>query len=201
MIKEVDIKQTRDIKNKLETREEQGELYLEGYFAVFNSETELWAGAFEEIDQHAFDNTLSNDIRALINHDTTLVLGRNKANTLELKVDSYGLWGKIRINQNDTDAMNLYQRVKRGDISGNSIGFNIINEETQFREDGTIKWILKEIDLHEVSVVTFPAYKNTQIQARQEQYQNIKKRELDARKQKVKERLKNAKTFDVAEKN
>ena len=66
-------------------------MYIEGYFAVFNRQTELWPGAYEEIAPGAFDETLGNDIRALINHDATLVLGRNKAGTLELKTDSYGL--------------------------------------------------------------------------------------------------------------
>ena len=51
-------------------------MVIEGYFAVFNSETELWRGAYEEIAPGAFDNTLSNDIRALIDHETRAVLGR-----------------------------------------------------------------------------------------------------------------------------
>ena len=90
-------RQIRSIVSDLKIRQEnENEMYLEGYFAVFNRETELWPGAYEEIDPHAFDNTLGNDIRALINHDTTLVLGRNKANTLELKTDSHGLWGRIK---------------------------------------------------------------------------------------------------------
>lgn len=182
--------QVRNITNKLETREEEdGKLFLEGYFVVFNRETKLWEGAFEEIDPGSMNNTLGNDIRALINHDTTLVLGRNKSNTLELKVDSYGLWGRIDINKNDTDAMNIYERVKRGDVSGNSFGFNILNEETDFREDGSIKWTIKEIDLHEVSITTFPAYEETSIQARKRDVEEIKKRKLEARRNKLIERM------------
>lgn len=156
----------RSIAADLKTRAEEDEMTIDGYFAVFNSVTELFPGAFEEIAPGAFDKTLSNDIRALINHDTALVLGRNKAGTLDLKVDSRGLWGSIRINPNDTDAVNLYERVKRGDVDQCSFGFNILQEETDFREDGTVKWILKDIDLHEVSVVTFPAYDATGVQAR-----------------------------------
>lgn len=182
--------QIRSITSDLETRAaEDGDLYLEGYFAVFNSETELWPGAYEEIDPEAFANTLGNDIRALINHNTDMVLGRNKANTLELKTDSHGLWGRIKINPNDTDAMNTYERVKRGDISGNSFGFNILGEETEFRDDGTVKWRITDIDLHEVSVVTFPAYEQTNIQARKKEVEQHKQREFEARKSKIKERL------------
>lgn len=181
--------QIRSITSDLKTREENEEKYLEGYFAVFNRETELWPGAFEEIAPEAFNNTLGNDIRCLINHDTTLVLGRNKANTLELKADSHGLWGKVKINSNDTDALNIYERVKRGDVSGNSFGFNILNEETDYRDDGTIKWTIKEVDLHEVSICTFPAYEDTTIQARKKEVDQYQKRQLELRKTKLKERL------------
>lgn len=190
--------QVRNITSNLETREEadDGKLFLEGYFVVFNKETELWPGASEEIDPLAFSNTLGNDIRALINHDTTLVLGRNKSNTLELKTDEKGLWGKIEVNKEDTDAMNIYQRVKRGDVSGNSFGFNILSEETDYREDGTVKWTIKEIDLHEVSITTFPAYEDTSIQARSNQLEQYKKRQLEIKKEKIRERITNVKAID-----
>lgn len=182
---------TRSVVTDLKTRAEQeGEKSIEGYFAVFNRQTELWPGAFEEIDSGAFDKTLGNDVRALINHDTSLVLGRNKANTLELKTDSHGLWGSIRINPNDMDAVNLYERVKRGDVDQCSFGFNIVKEETDWRDDGTVKWTIKEIDLHEVSVCTFPAYEETGVQARMNEVTQHKERQLEARKNQMKERLK-----------
>ena len=162
-----DKRQTRSLQAELKTRAENDQdLVIEGYFAVFNRQTELWQGAFEEIAQGAFGGTMGNDIRALINHDTTLVIGRNKAGTLELKEDSHGLWGSVRINPNDTDALNAYERVKRGDVDQCSFGFNILKEETDWREDGTVKWTITEIDLHEVSICTFPAYEETGVQAR-----------------------------------
>lgn len=185
-------RQTRSMQSKLKTRAEQeGEMIIEGYFAVFNRETELWKGAYEEIAPGAFDGTLGNDVRALINHDTNLVLGRNKVGTLELKVDSHGLWGLIKINPDDSDAVNLYSRVKRGDVDQCSFGFNILNEESDWREDGTVKWIIKEADLHEVSVVTFPAYEDTGVQARKAEVKQHEKRKMDHKKNQLKERLKN----------
>ena len=111
-------------------------------------------------------------------------------NTLELKVDSRGLWGSIKINPNDSDAVNLYQRVKRGDVDQCSFGFNIGKESTNFRDDGTVKWTIEEIDLHEVSVVTFPAYSDTGVQARKKEVEQHEKRMLEQRKNKLKERLK-----------
>lgn len=192
-------RQTRSLLSELKTRAEQdGDMVIEGYFAVFGQQTELWTGAYEEIAPEAFNGTLGNDIRALINHDTSLVLGRNKAGTLELKTDSRGLWGHIRINPNDTDAVNLYERVKRGDVDQCSFGFNILREETDWRDDGTVKWIIKEIDLHEVSVVTFPAYADTGVQARKAEVEQHEKRMLDQKKNQLRERLKNGfKTIDA----
>ena len=100
-------RQTRSLPQRFETREAgDGALYIEGYFAVFNSPYELWEGATEIIKPGAFSGCLSQDVRALINHDTTLVLGRTKAGTLTLKEDSRGLWGSIQINRDDVDAMN-----------------------------------------------------------------------------------------------
>lgn len=185
------IRQTRNLQTEIKTRIEPDaqDMYIEGYFAVFGRETELWPGAYEEIAPGAFDETLNNDIRALINHDTTLVLGRNKAGTLELKADSYGLWGRVKINPNDTDAVNLYERVKRGDVDQCSFGFNIIEEETDWRDDGTVKWTITGIDLHEVSVCTFPAYEDTGVQARKTEVEQHRQRLLEAKKNKLRERM------------
>ncbi len=186
------IKQTRSLQTELKTRAEPDaqDMYIEGYFAVFGRETELWPGAYEEIAPDAFTDTMSNDIRALINHDTTLVLGRTKANTLELKTDNYGLWGRVKINPNDTDALNIYERVKRGDVDQCSFGFNIVEEETEWRDDGTVKWRLTKVDLHEVSICTFPAYESTGVQARKAEVEQYRKRKLDQRKNQLKERIK-----------
>src|SRR5690625_815423 len=196
-------KHIRSIDVDLQTRavEETDEKVIEGYFAVFNSETELFPGAYEEISPGAFDNTLSNDIRALVNHDTQYVLGRNKSNTLDLKVDSRGLWGSIKINEKDTDAMNLYERVRRGDVDQCSFGFNILDESTEYRDDGTVKWTINEIDLHEISVVTFPAYGDTSVQARMKQKEQIEQRKIDKENIKLKKRIDSVKTINEREKD
>lgn len=167
--------QIRSAESKFNTREDGEDLYIEGYFSVFNSNYELWQGATESIDSHAFDNALGDDIRALVDHDTHLVLARNKAGTLELKIDSRGLWGKIRINPKDSDAMNLYERVKRGDVDQCSFGFDILDQETEYREDGTVHWTIKSVKLYEVSVCTFPAYEDTSVSARKKDYEDIKR--------------------------
>ena len=174
---------------EFKTREDSEEMVIEGYFAVFNSNYEMWEGASESIAPGAFTSSLGGDIRALTNHDTTLVLGRNKVHTLELKEDAHGLWGRIIINPNDSDAVNTYERVKRGDVDQCSIGFMIRSEETDFRDDGSIHWTITDVELFEVSVCTFPAYEETGVSARHRDAEELKKRASEAWKLKMKERL------------
>ena len=181
--------QARSSKSKFETREADGEMYISGYFAVFNTEYEIWPGAVESVAETAFDGALSDDIRCLINHETRLVLGRNKAGTLTLKTDARGLWGEVRINPNDQDAVNLYERVKRGDVDQCSFGFDILDEELEDRGD-TVKWMIKKVKLYEVSVVTFPAYEETSVSARKRQLGEIKKRNTEVWKQRMLKKLK-----------
>ena len=188
-----EVRQMRTIASQFQTREDGEDLIIEGYFAVFDSNYDIWPGASESIAPGAFDKTLSGDIRALVNHDTTLVLGRTKAGTLELKVDTRGLWGKIKINPNDVDAMNLYERVKRGDVDQCSFGFDIVSEDTEYRDDGSIHWTIREVILYEVSCCTFPAYEETSISARHKQVEEIKKRQNEAWKISMQKRLKGEK--------
>lgn len=158
--------QRRSFPFEFRANERDGKLMIEGYFAVFNSIYDMGNGMSESIAPGAFANTISGDIRALINHDTTLVVGRTAAHTLELREDSYGLFGSFEVNPKDTDAMNLYARVERGDVSQCSIGFDIVSEETDFRDDGTVHWTIREVKLYEVSCCTFPAYEQTAVSAR-----------------------------------
>lgn len=178
------IREVRPVMTEFTTRDDESMPTIEGYFAVFNSIYEIAPNMTESVAQGAFSKTLGGDIRALTNHDTTLVLGRTKAHTLELREDEHGLWGKVSINPKDADAMNLYERVKRGDVDQCSFGFEIVNEETDFREDGSIHWTIKEVNLFEVSACTFPAYQETNIAARAAQREKIQERELAAWKKK-----------------
>ena len=166
--------------------ETDGVKTIEAYFAVFNDIYEMWPGCTESIDPHAFDDTINDDIRCLINHDTSMVLGRTKAGTLKLVVDNYGLKGIVTINPDDQDAMNLYARVQRGDVSQCSFGFEILSEETDVKSSGNVHWTLKSVRLYEVSIVTFPAYEKTEAVARSRAAQSF-----DIWKKRMKERLNN----------
>lgn len=178
----------------LNANDEAAEKIISGYFIVFNSETELYEGCFEEIAPESFDNVDLSDVRALIDHETSKVLGRTKSGTLTLSVDAKGVYGEIKVNENDTEAMNLYSRVQRGDVDQCSFGFNILDEEMEARDDGSYKFTIKAIELFEVSVVTFPAYADTAVEARSKQIENMEKRELLAKKSKLEEKLNGLKT-------
>lgn len=176
--------------SELKTRAEgDSDRYIEGYFAVFNQETELWEGGFEKIATGAFDNSIkNNDIRCLFNHDSGFVLGRSASGTLELRTDAHGLYGRVKLNPNDRQAMDVYARVERGDISGCSFGFNIISEQTEDRGNNFL-WTINEADTHEVSICTFPAYPQTEIQARQKDMEQSKARRIKQRKAELKKKL------------
>ena len=185
----------RSIPASFKTREDDGLLIIEGYFSVFNSRYNIAADLSEIVLPGAFRNTVENDdIRALINHDTTLVLGRNKAGTLTLREDEKGLFGSIVINPNDSDAMNCRARVLRGDVTQCSTGFDIVREETEFFEDGSIQWQIREVKLWEVSVCTFPAYEETEIAARQAEADTLRKRAAEAWKARIRKKLKGEET-------
>lgn len=181
-----ELRQIRTTPTRFETREEEGALRLSGYFAVFNSNYEIAPGMSESIAPGAFTNSMGRDVRALTNHDSTLVLGRTAAGTLQLREDSHGLWGEILINPKDSDAVNTYERVQRGDVNQCSFGFVIVSEETDWRDDGTVHWTITEVRLHEVSVCTFPAYESTSVAARSAERDLHRARATDAWKTKMK---------------
>lgn len=176
-------------KADFKTREENGGKFIGGYFAVYNKETELWKNFFEKIAEGAFDESLKNDdVRCLFNHNHDIVLGRTSNKTLHLQSDNYGLYGEVEINQSDSEAVNAYERIKRGDVSGCSFGFDTIVEEYEER-DGSYLCTQKEVKLYEVSPCTFPAYPQTEIGVRQQDFTQKKKVELNIRKKELLEKL------------
>lgn len=195
------MRQLRTVATEFTTREDGERPHIEGYFAVFNSNYEIAPDMSESIKSGAFSRTLpGSDVRALTNHDTTLVLGRTKAGTLTLREDERGLWGDVTINPNDGDAMNLYERVKRGDVDQCSFGFEIVSEETDFRDDGSVHWTITDVNLYEVSVCTFPAYEATSVSARSAQKADLESRRLTAWKERMKGVLKHGAESPAAEK-
>lgn len=192
-------RQTRAACAQFQTREEDNAPHISGYFSVFGDVYEIVPGMTESFAAGAFSEALSGDIRALVNHDSTLVLGRSKAGTMTLKEDSRGLWADITINREDRAAMDLYERVKRGDVDQCSIGFDILEEDTDYREDGSVHWTIRRVKLYEVSACTFPAYTETNISARTAQRDQLRGARLDAWKNRMKGVLHNGTESAAAE--
>ena len=181
------IYKANNLKMRADSKEDKK--FVEGYFIVFDTETELWDGYFEKIDKKALDGQLEKDIRALFDHDTAKVLARTKNGTLKLRLDDKGVYGTIEINENDTEAVNLYERVKRGDIDQCSFGFFIEDSSIEKRDDGTVLETITKLNLLEVSVVTFPAYETTSVSARKKDFERAKEDGLKSWKNKLKEKL------------
>lgn len=170
-------------------RAEDGAPVIECYFAVYNTIYPMFPGESETIAPGAFDGCEGRDVRALIDHDPRLVLGRTTAGTLILTPDERGLYGVIQVNENDSDAMNLYARVQRGDVTQCSFGFDIDEIEYQTQPDGSVLDVIKRVTLYEVSVVTFPAYEETSAEARSLRDANRQEDHLRRWKEKLKRRM------------
>lgn len=152
--------------------EEHG-TYLEGQPIVYNSRTDL--GLYDEIiEVGALKNTNLKDVRFLVNHDFNMIpLARSRNNTknstMQMTVNDEGM--SIRVNldvEGNAKAKELYSAVKRGDISGMSFAFYIDKEEWEdLKTEHPTRRIKSISEIFEVSAVTFPAYEDTNISARQ----------------------------------
>lgn len=156
----------------VENDEEKG--LIEGTPIVFNQDTKIygWNGDYlERIDSHALDNADLKDIRLFVNHDTSkiaLARTKNGHGTMTFNIDDSGLHIKAQLDiENNDEARALYSAIKRGDMDGMSFMFRIDKVEWEGLETDLPICIIKSISIvHEVSVVNFPAYPQTSINAR-----------------------------------
>jgi HK97 family phage prohead protease len=156
--------------SKLETRinvvdfeireDAEGGMTFTGYAAVFNSNSEPLPFT-ERIAPGAFRGSLKNrnDIKLLWNHDTGAVLGSTRAKTLRLTEDERGLYVEAEL-PNTTLGRDVRELVKRGDVDSMSFGFTVARDGESWSDDGRER-TLRKINLHEVSIVAFPAYSAT----------------------------------------
>ena len=143
-----------------EIRETQDGMFFEGYAAVFDSPSEPLPFT-ERIAPGAFIRSLKsrNDVKILWNHDTGSVLGSTRAGTLKLTEDARGLRVEASL-PNTTVGRDAAELLKRGDIDSMSFGFSVPRGGDEWNADGSER-TLREIRLHEVSIVAFPAYTAT----------------------------------------
>jgi|TARA_Y100000034_G_scaffold132026_1_gene194064 hypothetical protein len=148
--------------DELRVSEADGKTVIAGHAAVFNKMSVEMYGFREVIAPGAFADSLkSADVRALINHDPNLILGRNKAGTLRVAEDKKGL--AIEIDPPDTQASrDLLVSMGRGDIDQMSFGFRTVEDKWETKDGKDVRTLLK-VDLFDVSPVTFPAYEDTDV--------------------------------------
>lgn len=129
-----------------------------GYAAVFDVMSEGLPGFQEVIAPGAFGKSLAAgaDVRALVDHDPGRILGRNTAGTLDVREDDKGL--AVEIDPPDTTAgRDIVTSIERGDVTGMSFAFRTIEDKWETKEGGDVRTLI-EVELHDVSVVAFPAY-------------------------------------------
>jgi hypothetical protein len=142
--------------------DEKGLRHIVGYAAVFNSLSENLGGFREKIEPGAFRDSIStDDVRALWNHDSNYILGRNKSGTLALSEDERGL--KIDVSPPDTQwARDLMVSIDRGDVDKMSFGFRTLDDDWNAVNHEEVR-TLKKVQLFDVSPVVFPAYPDTEV--------------------------------------
>lgn len=138
-----------------------------GYAAKYNAWSVDLGGFREIIRPGAFKRAVSEeqDVRALVDHDSSMILGRTKSGTLRMSEDAVGL--RVEIDPPDTSiAKDVMESIRRGDIDGMSFGFVTRKDEWRNGKGGEMQRELIDVDLFDVSVVTYPAYPDTSVAMR-----------------------------------
>lgn len=146
----------------VEVRSEGETIKVSGYAATFGDVTSI-GGYFDEvIERGAFKEAIGrDDVRFLINHGG-LPLARTKSGTLVLREDEKGLWMETELDESDPDVQSIVPKMKRGDLTEMSFAFFPTVQEWDESGDISLRTI-KEAELQDVSIVTYPAYNSTEI--------------------------------------
>lgn len=177
----------RYVELTLRAQGDEAKPVLEGDAAVFGIETVIGKWFREKIRSGAFTRVLSEkpDVIGAFNHDWTYVLGRTTSGTLKLEQTEKSLRYSIDINPGDSQAMSVWEKVKRGDVNQSSFAFTVRKEEwTEPSDDNDEKLALREIieigKLFEVGPVPFAQYPEASAQARSKSETFLKETPLQA---------------------
>lgn len=188
-------KETRSMVENIELRSEgDNENYIEGYALKFGTESEDLGGFIETIERGALKDTDFSDVRALFNHNADQIIARSSAGSLTLDVDDVGLKFKAKI-PNTSYGRDLLENLRNGNINQCSFGFKLADngDTIKFDEERSIyKRTLNKIsEILDVSVVTYPAYKDSSVAPVLRSIDRIKeeKNALEKRKREI-EKLK-----------
>jgi HK97 family phage prohead protease len=163
----------RRFTSELRAEGQGDEMAIGGYAALFNNVSHNLGGFKEQIAPSAFSRSLAagDDVKALFNHDANCILGRTKSGTLALSQDERGLKWRAVLDPSNSQHRDIYSSVKRGDISDCSFAFTVPDggddwKEESGNEDFFAMRTLKDVNLLDVSAVTYPAYPGTSVGAR-----------------------------------
>lgn len=138
--------------------------HITGHAAVFDQLSDNLGGYREKVDPGAFGDLSQVDVRSLYNHDFNYVLGRTKSGTLKVSTDKTGLYYDAQ--PPDTQwARDLLVTIGRGDVDQSSFQFSTLRDDWEYGEKEDVRTLL-EVELWDVSPVTFPAYPQTDTQLR-----------------------------------
>ena len=165
---------------------DNGAVLFRGHAAVFDQTTTIGGAFRERVDPNAFNKTLSDrfNVKFLYNHDEDSVMASVKTGSLRLDVDERGLVTEADLPHDDVDVQRLVPKIQRGDVDEMSFAFrSIVDEWDETPEDGGLPIrTLKEVQLFDVSPVTFPAYEGTDAEAVSNSLMDLSVRKLcDAR--------------------
>lgn len=163
------------------------DMVVQGYALLFNTLSDDLGGFKEIISPHALDGVNIDDVKCLINHNYNEIIGRTQAGTLELAVDSKGLWFKCYL-PNTSYARDIYENIKAGNVNQCSFFYTLPKDKeakTWEVNNGDYVQTINQIDeLMEVSIVTLPAYKETTVEVGQraknlEHFKELEKLKLE----------------------
>lgn len=170
--------------DSLASQTKEGKKIITGYAIKFGQRSKKLGNYYEIIDSRALDGVDLTDVKALVDHDYSRVLGRTLSKTLSLEIDNVGL--KFEIELADTTYANdLYQSIERSDINECSFGFRIDetdrNSTTVERIDSDtyLRTVKKIKELREISIVSLPAYENTNAEIKRDLEQAVKQYEIE----------------------
>lgn len=189
-------KETRSMAEEIDLRSEgDNENYIEGYALKFGTESEDLGGFIETIERGALKDTDFSDVRALFNHNADQIIARSSAGSLTLDVDDVGLKFKAKI-PNTSYGRDLLENLRNGNINQCSFGFKLADDGDSFKYDekrSIYKRTLNKIsEILDVSVVTYPAYKDTDVAPAlrsidkiKEEHSALEKRKREIEKMKI----------------
>lgn len=165
------------------------EMKIQGYALRFGEESNLLGEFYEVISPEALEDADMSDVRMLIDHNSSYVIGRTTAGTLDLEVTEEGLYFRCTL-PNTSYARDVYENIKLGNIRECSFGMVVGSDGDSFekRSDGIFKRTINKIQtIFDCSVVSYPAYSTSSVEPALRSIENIKQHELDEIKAKQKQ--------------